>query len=115
MYHEGKHSHSALGCLALVNGRASRILFFFSQANLERECSSYIHVRQFLINIIKNSLSIHSLFLAKKVANFTHHSVRKTAAIWSGEEIFPRSLNMCLVIWGIFEAFMPKLNHWTLL
>lgn len=28
MYHKGKHSHSALGCWALVDGRASRILFF---------------------------------------------------------------------------------------
>lgn len=81
MYHEGKHSHSALGCLDLVNGRASRIYFFFSQTNLERDCSSYVHARQFLINIIKISLSIHSLFLAKKVANFPHRSNRKTEAI----------------------------------
>lgn len=56
-----KHSHSSLGCLAFVNGRASRILFFFYiQANLERECSSYINAGQFLINIIKNYLSLSS-------------------------------------------------------
>lgn len=46
--------------LLLMGERAGYFFFFYIQANLERECSSYINAGQFLINTIKNYLSLSS-------------------------------------------------------